>query len=206
MEVSDRDEIEQKGSWTTLDDKADMSDDDSDSSEDTYASITKRKIKSVRKWAGKITEKLNSPPSQPYKKWDDGTEAPPVSSAKDQLKEPPSVTSIDKPAQEQKEPEQPIHSEGGDLVNGEGPLVTEEEPKEQATLDSNDAEDASAFKSPDTNVVQVDHPVLFVNTPMTPSRKQPDWRSAIDQATGRTYYYILGTSKVTWERPLEMSD
>lgn len=27
------------------------------------------------------------------------------------------------------------------------------------------------------------------------------WRSAIDGATGRTYYYIRGTSTVTWEKP-----
>jgi hypothetical protein len=209
LEVDDLGEIEQKGSWLTLDDKAAESDDDSESSEDTYASITKRKIKSVRKWAGKITEKLNSPPSQPYKKWDDGTEEPKhsaVSSAKDQLKESPSVRSIDEPPQKQKDPGQPIQSEGGDVVDREGQLATEEEPKEQVTQDSIDAEDAPTFKSSDTDVVQADPPVLVVNTPMTPSRKQPDWRSAIDHATGRTYYYIRGTSKVTWERPSEMSD
>ena len=207
--MDDLGEIEQKGSWLTLDDKAAESDDDSESSEDTYASITKRKIKSVRKWAGKITEKLNSPPSQPYKKWDDGTEEPKhsaVSSAKDQLKESPSVRSIDEPPQKQKDPEQPIQSEGGDVVDREGQLATEEEPKEQVTQDSIDAEDAPTFKSSDTDVVQADPPVLVVNTPITTSRKQPDWRSAIDHATGRTYYYIRGTSKVTWERPSEMSD
>ncbi len=209
LEVDDLGEIERKGSWLTLDDKAAESDDDSESSEDTYASITKRKIKSVRKWAGKITEKLNSPPSQPYKKWDDGTEEPKpnaVSSAKDQLKESPSVRSIDEPPQKQKEPKQPIQSVGGDMVDREGQLATEEEPKEQVTQDSTDAEDAPTLKSSDTDVVQADPPVLVVNTPMTPSRKQPDWRSAIDHATGRTYYYIRGTSKVTWERPSEMSD
>ena len=32
---------------------------------------------------------------------------------------------------------------------------------------------------------------------------KPQWRSAIDGATGRTYYYIRGTSKVTWEKPAE---
>ena len=209
LEVDDLGEIERKGSWLTLDDKAAESDDDSESSEDTYASITKRKIKSVRKWAGKITEKLNSPPSQPYKKWDDGTEEPKtnaVSSAKDQLKESPSVRSIDESPQKQKEPEHSIQSEGGDVVDREGQLATEEEPKEQVTQDSTDAEDAPTLKSSDTDVVQADPPVLVVNTPMTPSRKQPDWRSAIDHATGRTYYYIRGTSKVTWERPSEMSD
>ena len=209
LEVDDLGKIEQKGSWLTLDDKAAESDDGSESSDDTYASITKRKIKSVRKWAGKITEKLNSPPSQPYKKWDDGKEEPQdsaVSSAKDQLKESSSVRSIDEPPQKQKEPEQPIQSEGGDVVNCEGELATEEEPKEQGTQDSTNAEDAPSFKSLDTDVVQVDPHVLVINTPTTPSRKQPDWRSAIDQATGRTYYYIRGTSKVTWERPSEMSD
>ena len=207
LEVDDLGEIEQKDSWLTLDDKVAESDDDSESSEDTYASITKRKIKSVRKWAGKITEKLNSPPSQPYKKWDDGTEEPQdsaVSSAKDQLKESPSVRSIDEPPQKQKDPEQPIQSESGDVVDREGQLATEDEPKEQVTQDST-AEDAPTFKSSDTDVFQADPPVLVVNAPMTPSRKQPDWRSAIDHATGRTYYYIRGTSKVTWERPSDMS-
>lgn len=33
--------------------------------------------------------------------------------------------------------------------------------------------------------------------------EKPQWRSAIDGATGRTYYYIRGTSKVTWEKPAE---
>lgn len=33
--------------------------------------------------------------------------------------------------------------------------------------------------------------------------EKPQWRSAIDVATGRTYYYIRGTSKVTWEKPAE---
>lgn len=31
--------------------------------------------------------------------------------------------------------------------------------------------------------------------------KKTQWRSAIDAATGRTYYYIRGTQKVTWEKP-----
>jgi hypothetical protein len=35
------------------------------------------------------------------------------------------------------------------------------------------------------------------------NNEKHQWRSAIDVATGRTYYYIRGTSKVTWEKPAE---
>ena len=31
-----------------------------------------------------------------------------------------------------------------------------------------------------------------------------EWRSAVDGATGRTYYYIRGTSTVTWEKPAQL--
>jgi hypothetical protein len=47
------------------------------------------------------------------------------------------------------------------------------------------------------------------NLPEEPTRdsneKKTKWRSAIDAATGRTYYYVKGTQKVTWEKPSELS-
>lgn len=196
LKVENLDEIEQKDSWLTLDDKVSVSDDDDDSesSDNTYTSIfSKEKLQSVRKkWAGKITKKLNSPPKQPYKNLGDGSKEPQdsaVSTAKDHPKGSPSVTSIDEPS--------PKHqSEGGDVANHVDPIATEEESK--------GAEDAPTFKSSDTNVV--DPPAVVVDPPVVVLKKQTQWRFAIDQATGRTYYYIRGTSKVTWEKPPEMSD
>jgi hypothetical protein len=242
--------IEEKNSWLTLDDKVSVSDDSSDS-EDTFTSIfSKRKIKSVRKWAGKITERLNSPPSQLYKTLTDGTNGPmdsAVSLTKNQPTESHNFPSNDSP--EKKELGQPIQSEGGDLSNHEGPISadnqptesqsvasddgpsheqiklehqiiqpeytdvsihegtipTQYEPREQITQDLTDAKGESTLKSPDTDVPQV-NPSGIVNTSKESRRKQRQWRSAIDPHTGRTYYYIRGTSKVTWEKPPEMSD
>merc|ERR1712194_456812 len=37
------------------------------------------------------------------------------------------------------------------------------------------------------------------------NEKKTKWRSAIDAATGRTYYSVKGTQKVTWEKPSELS-
>ena len=40
---------------------------------------------------------------------------------------------------------------------------------------------------------------------LSPSRrKKTEWRSAIDAATGREYYYIKGSQKVTWEKPTDL--
>jgi hypothetical protein len=272
--------IEQKNSWLTLDDKVSVSDDSSDS-EDTFTSIfSKRKIKSVRKWAGKITERLNSPPSQPYKTLNDGTKEPQdsaLSSAKNQPTESKHVASndgpspkkeLDQPIQsegsdvsyhefpiptkneleqpiqsevsdvsnhkgpmptknELKQPiqsevsdvsnhegpiptknelEQPIQSEVSDVSNHEGRMPTKNEPTGQVTQDATDAKDVSILNSPETYVPQVQVNPPDVVDSKKPSRKQPQWRSAIDPHTGRTYFFIRGTSKVTWEKPSEMSD
>ncbi|KAL3816192.1 hypothetical protein ACHAXA_007310, partial [Cyclostephanos tholiformis] len=203
--------LEQKNSWLTLDDKVSVGDDNSESSEGTYTSIfSKGKIKSVRKWAGKITERLNSPPSQPYKTLNDGTKDPQdnaVSLAKEQPKESPSVASNDGPSREQTELEQPIQSEVNDMSDCEGPITTKNKPSEEVAQDSTNGNEngVSILNSPETYVPQVKPPDV-VNTSMESLRKKPQWRFATDQATGRTYYYIRGTSKVTWEKPSEMSD
>lgn len=224
--------IEQKNSWLTLDDKVSVSDDSSDS-EDTFTSIfSKRKIKSVRKWAGKITERLNSPPSQPYKTLNDGTKEPQdsaLSSAKNQPTESKHVASNDGPSPKKEldqpiqsegsdvsyhefpiptknELEQPIQSEVSDVSNHEGRMPTKNEPTGQVTQDATDAKDVSILNSPETYVPQVQVNPPDVVDSKKPSRKQPQWRSAIDPHTGRTYFFIRGTSKVTWEKPSEMSD
>jgi len=36
------------------------------------------------------------------------------------------------------------------------------------------------------------------------NRKKTQWRSATDVATGRTYYYVKGSQKVTWVKPSDL--
>ena len=37
--------------------------------------------------------------------------------------------------------------------------------------------------------------------PPSPKNEKIEWRSAIDGASGRTYYYVKGKSKVSWQKP-----
>ena len=43
----------------------------------------------------------------------------------------------------------------------------------------------------------------IIDTSKGAVNEEKPWRSAVDGATGRTYYYIRGTSTVTWEKPTQ---
>ena len=37
--------------------------------------------------------------------------------------------------------------------------------------------------------------------PVTSEGKQAEWKSAVDATSGRTYYYVKGTTETFWEKP-----
>lgn len=47
---------------------------------------------------------------------------------------------------------------------------------------------------------------IELNYPETsePKANEVKWRSAIDAATGRTYYYVKGSKETFWEKPKDM--
>ena len=46
---------------------------------------------------------------------------------------------------------------------------------------------------------------LNYSSSQEPRNEKPvQWRSAVDAATGRTYYYVKGSTETFWEKPIEM--
>jgi len=222
-------ESQQTDFWLTLDDTISASD-ESEHSESTEATETsmfsKRKIKTtVGKWAGKITEKLNNQSKPSYETMDNGTERQqdtPKPFATDQSKDKSSSTISDDelPTEEEKESKPQYLSEDDTDTDHEERLATEE--KEQVPKDITETEpdvnsEAAAAaaaeninEEPKNQIHSSDTTVNANNVEATKeglskeeaNRKKTQWRSAIDAATGRTYYYIRGTKNVTWEKPL----
>jgi hypothetical protein len=242
LKVNDIDEIEKQDSWKKLNERSD--DEISESSGETYTSIftSTRKIKTsvvsgINLVANAMKEKLHSPPSQPYKKWDGGTNAAQDGAVLSSRSLP--VTSIDEPHEEHESRHQ-VKSDDSDPANQEGTLDITEEPKVDATQDLTDVEyklalteepnvdatqdltdvenklaiteepkvdatqDLTDLEDSPTLKAQDDSPGAVVEPPTTVTRKKTLWRSAVDQASGITYYYMKGTSNVTWERPVEL--
>lgn len=189
--MHDIDKIENQDSWKKLNERCD--DEISESSGETYTSIftSTRKIKTsvvsgINHVANAIKEKLHSPPSQPYKKWDEETNATQNDAVLSSRSLP--VTSIDEPHEEHESRHQ-VKSDNCDAANQDGILAITEEPKVDVTRGLINVEDSPTLKAQD---------------PTTVTSKKAQWRPAVDQASGRTYYYMKGTSNVTWERPVEL--
>jgi hypothetical protein len=244
LKVNDIDEIEKQDSWKKLNERSD--DEISESSGETYTSIftSTRKIKTsvvsgINLVANAMKEKLHSPPSQPYKKWDGGTNASQDGAVFSSRSLP--VTSIDEPHEEHESRHQ-VKSDDCDPANQEGTLDITEEPKVDATQDLTDedmenklalseephvdatkdlsdmenklaiteepkvdaTQDLTVVENSPTLKAQDDSPGTVVESPTTVTSKKTQWRSAVDQASGLTYYYMKGTSNVTWERPVEL--
>lgn len=201
LKVHDIDEIEKQDSWKKVNERSD--DEMSESSGETYTSIftSTRKIKTsvvsgINHVANAMKEKILSPPSQPYKKWDGGTNATHNDAVLSSRSLP--VTSIDEPHEEHESRHQ-VKLDYCDAVNQDGTLAITEEPKVDVTHDLINVEGSPTLKAQD------DSPGAVVESPITvTSKKTTQWRSAVDQASGRTYYYMKSTSNVTWERPVEL--
>mmetsp|Transcript_43857 Transcript_43857/g.78712 ORF Transcript_43857/g.78712 Transcript_43857/m.78712 type:complete len:696 (+) Transcript_43857:3-2090(+) len=223
-------ESPQKDFWSTLDDDESSAASDesehSEMSEGTQTSLfSKHMLKTkVGRWAEKITEKLNSPPSTPYETLGEGTERPqdtPESSAQHvQLKE-KSFTSAasndERPTKEEVAKTQ-IQSEDAQVIDEDEnePLTTEEKRTAQIGSDGDasetdhavpneaiteDEKKAREEESKTEEILSLDDATKDVNRKKT---QWPQWRSAIDAATGRTYYYVKGSQKVTWEKPSDL--
>lgn len=50
--------------------------------------------------------------------------------------------------------------------------------------------------------IELNYPVT--SEPKRATAKPVRWRSAIDATTGRTYYYVKGTTETFWEKPNDM--
>lgn len=220
-------ESPQKDFWSTLDDDESSASDESEqislSSEGTQTSLfSKHKLKiTVGRWAEKITEKLSSPPSTPYETLGEGTERlqdTPESSAQHvQLKEKSSTSAAsndEPPTKEEVVKTQILPEDAQEMDEDENePLTTEE--KRTARIDSDgdasetdhavpneaiaeDEKKAREEESKTEEILSLDGATKDVN------RKKLQWRHALDAATGRTYYYVKGSQKVTWEKPSDL--
>ena len=205
LKVNDIDKIEKLDSWKKRNERSD--DEVSESSGETYTSIftSTRKIKTsvvsgINHVANAMREKLHSPPNQPYKKWDGGANEAQDGAVLSSRSLP--VTSIDEPHEEHESRHQ--KSDDCDAANQDGTLAITEESKVDVTQDLTDVENKIAItEEPKVDAAtQEDSPV--VESPTTVKSKKTLWRSAVDPASGRTYYYMKGTSNVTWERPVEI--
>ena len=201
LKVNDIDKIEKLDSWKKRNERSD--DEVSESSGETYTSIftSTRKIKmsvvsGINHVANAMREKLHSPPNQPYKKWDGGANEAQDGAVLSSRSLP--VTSIDEPHEEHESRHQ-VKSDDCDAANQDGTLARTEESKVDVTQDWTDVENKIAItEEPKVDVAPV------VESPTTVKSKKTLWRSAVDPASGRTYYYMKGTSNVTWERPVEI--
>jgi hypothetical protein len=197
LKVNDIDKMEKLDSWKKRNERSD--DEVSESSGETYTSIftSTRKIKTsvvsgINHVANAMREKLHSPPNQPYKKWDGGANEAQDGAVLSSRSLP--VTSIDEPHEEHESRHQ--KSDDCDAANQDGTLAITEESKVDVTQDLTSVEDSPTLK------VQVDSPGFVIESPTVTSKKT-QWRSAVDPASGRTYYYLKGTSTVSWEQPVE---
>lgn len=73
------------------------------------------------------------------------------------------------------------------------------QPQDDTTADEVGAE--SNRNSEKLSINQSRDDMIYPTKDYLVSEENAQWRSAIDGATGRTYYYIRGTSTVTWEKP-----
>ena len=209
--AADTNSPQKDNAWLTLDDAVSVSEEESlhsEASEGTETSIFKTARGAVGKLAGKITEKLNTP-NRPYETLDDSIDqgqTMPESLAIDQLDKP--STSNDEPSGTNKKPNSQKEDESGAAqempqdVLGAGKAAIDDKPEDNATANSNEPNDniRSSDKTTKANNVEAtkkDSAKGGVN-------KKKEWRSAVDAATGFTYYYIRGTQMVTWEKPSDL--
>ena len=123
---------------------------------------------------------------------------------------------------------QPLKREDAPVETDE-PITTEEKPNgympqdasvkgdaetiDRAILEQDD--DAKASKEEPEDQLRTSDKTAKTNnlevtvetTKKSPSKdvsRKTNWRSAIDAATGRTYYYVKGSMKVTWEKPTDL--
>ena len=197
-------ESPQKDFWLTLDDEisaSSQSDGESTNSDDmseaTETSLLSKTKMTFGKLAGKITKKLNSPRDQPYNALD-GTEKEPSNvtespSALHQSTEKPSAKLAKVSSQEEKEkPSQDAQSK---------PLEKKEDNAAKATTD----ESTNHHHSSD-NTAKVNNVEAPKQEDPPKEKEKVEWRSAIDAASGRTYYYVKNTTKTTWQKPSDFRE
>jgi len=152
-------------------------------SDETETSLfSKQKIKSTMgKWAGKISEKLNSPPNRPYEKFDES-----ITQSQDVLE----TTSTDQQREQKnmKSKGQVSSDSAADMKSSDRDAQNQRQSSDATTKRSN----AEINKGGD-----------YTSTKVDTKKTKNEWRSAIDGATGRTYYYVKGTSAVTWQKPTD---
>lgn len=210
-QAAENEESPQKDFWLTLDDEisassesdgeSDNSDDMSEATETSLLSKTKYKF---GKLAGKITKKLNSPRDQPYNALD-GTEQEPSnvtesSVALQQPTERPSAK-LDRVSSQEEKPSQDNlkFTETEAVEKKEEVLAADNAAK--ATTDESTNHHHSSDKTAKVNNVQAP------KQDDSPKEKEKvEWRSAIDAASGRTYYYVKNTTKATWQKPSDFRE
>lgn len=172
-------DILRKDFLSVNDDKISASDEESEMSrmsDITDASLfSKYKIKAtVGKWAEKVSDKLNSPPDPAYE------------TLNDDRTQPQDTTSV----------------KSGDVAEDSH---TNEEPNQLNESENivNRSAAASSCEVNSINIVQHNQNQSSDSIANSSKDEKPQWRSAIDEATGRTYYFIRGSSRVTWEKPTD---
>ena len=206
-------ESPQKDFWLTLDDEisaSSQSDGESTNSDDmseaTETSLLSKTKMTFGKLAGKITKKLNSPRDQPYNALD-GTEKEPSNvtespAALQQSTEKPSAK-LDKVSSQEENPSQDAQSNFTETETAEKKEEVQVVAADNAAKATTD-ESTNHHHSPDTTAK-----VNNVEAPKqedSPKEKKVEWRSAIDAASGRTYYYVKNTTKTTWQKPSDFKE
>ena len=224
-----RERSPQKDFWATLsDDESSVSSHKSDNSDLTEGTATsllsprglkalgKNIVGSVGRFAGKINES-----NRPYEKFG-GSDRPQNQNADESPDvQPKDAMVTNTPASEEayvQDASEPstkldVAATAADIEDGhdEVPMTEEAQPTLQFHPDGaagpdriessrevaarNEVTAANDGPSPVSQSAQENPPKD------EPIKQKPEWRSAIDGATGRTYYYVKGSSKVTWEKP-----
>ena len=224
-------ETESEDFWPTLnDDKGSIEESEhTESSQGTQNSqFLPHKLKTTMgKWAGKITEKFNSPPSTPYETLDDATE---LSKDKpEKLTHAQGKSSISAASSEERcthkelretlvEPKKVANE---DTTKSKPSETTNEDPanalvQQGNSQDNEKYENVPLVKAHRCNESEDDEKKIHAEEPKpiegkSPkesnrcmNRKKTRWRSATDATTGKTYYYMKGTQTVTWEKPSDL--
>jgi len=206
----------------------------SERTENSLFTAHKLKLKTtVGQLAKTITERLNSPPSTPYETLDEGShQDKPEILAHVQRKSfisadlTETVTEPEKPVNQgmtktQVQSDKPYNEDlANTLIRPKNPKETEEYKDEPFTAEgrpnaqtefkkyslglakkdiADDDKERANGEEPKARAAK-----LPKESTRNIKRKKTRWRSAIDAATGRTYYYVKGTQKVTWEKPFDL--
>lgn len=170
---------DEKDFWKSLDDSSSASDesDHSGSTEQSETSLfskTKMAVGVVGKLAGMLTEKLTTQ-GLPYGTLNDSAEQP-----------------------------QDMESQADDEPATKGDAIEEREEKPQAQLHTEKAVSRRVVAKDTERRTHDEKPKM--KEPAVDAAEEPKtpWRSAIDAASGRTYYYRKGSHKVTWEKPHDL--